>query len=110
MVDDMWLETVRMARDCGDISSLFPAGITRLWDLPHTLFTAIRMALGFLKFEELDPKERPPKKIWLDGDKMTMWWAEVKASREAEAKGEGSTMDMPSNALVAEMLGSAPRG
>ncbi len=107
MQDETWLETVRIARDCGDISSLFPAGITRLWDLPHPLFTAIRMALYFLKFEELESKERPPKKIWLDGEKMTMWWAEVKASRESEAKGEGSTMDMPINSLAAQMLGAS---
>jgi hypothetical protein len=106
MVDEAWLETVRLARDCGDISSLFPPGITRLWDLPHTLHSAIRLALIFLRFEELPKEERPPKRMWLDADKMTLWWAEVKRNRDSKSKGNGSVMDMPQNALMAEIFGA----
>lgn len=103
-MDEGWLDTVRLARDIGDISSLFPPGITRVWDLPHTIFNAIRMALVFLAFEQLKEEERPPKSIWLDGDRMTAWFAEVKRNRESEARGDGSTMNMPQNELLREMF------
>jgi hypothetical protein len=104
-VDDGWLNIVRIARDCGNLSSLFPPGITHLWDLPHTLHTAIRMALYFLKFEEIPYEEdRPPKHIWLDPDKMEDWWRAVKESQEARYKGETSVREMPQNELLAEMF------
>lgn len=100
-----------MARDIGDISSLFPPGITRIWDLPHTLHTAIRLGLYFLSFEELPEKERPPKHLWLDSDAMTTWWAEVKRNREAEMKGEATYNDLPQNDLLKEFFGGkVPRG
>lgn len=104
-MDEEWLNTVRLARDIGDISSLFPPGITRVYDLPFTIFNAIRMALYYLTFEELEEKEKPPKKIWLDADRMKQWAAEVKANRESRAKGEGDTMSMPQNDLLKQMLG-----
>lgn len=95
-----------MARDCGDISSLFPPGVTRLWDLPYTIHSAIRMALYFIGFEEYRESERPPKRIWLDADKMKQWWQDVKAAREEEGKGNGAINDMPQNALMKEMFGN----
>jgi hypothetical protein len=108
-LDEEWLNIVRLARDVGDISSLFPPGVTRVYDLPYTIFNAIRLALHFLRFEELEEKERPPKKIWLDADRMKEWWAEVKRNRESEAKGEGDYMSLPQNDLIKQMLGrSAP--
>lgn len=110
-MDDAWLTSVRIARDCGDISSLFPAGVTRLWDLPFTIHQAIHMALYFLSFDELPLKERPPKKIWLDGDKMKLWFDEVKANRETEMSGEGDYQSMPQNQALKEMFkGRAPVG
>lgn len=105
MVDDAWLTTVRIARDCGDISSLFPPGVTRLWDLPFTLHQAIHMALYYLSFENLPEKERPPKKFWQDGDKLKLWFDEVKANREAENRGEGDYQSMPQNQILKEMFG-----
>jgi hypothetical protein len=104
-VDEAWLNMVRMARDLGDISSLFPTGIKRIWDLPHTLASAIRMGLYYLSFEELPEKERPPRHIWLDPKKMDAHWAQVKADREREMKGQGSINDMPENALLKDMFG-----
>jgi hypothetical protein len=78
-VDDVWLDTVRLARDCGGISSLFPPGVTRIWDLPFTLHLAIKLALYFLSFEEImDAQDKPPKRIWLNGPKMEEWWRVVK--------------------------------
>lgn len=104
-MDEAWLNTVRIARDCGDISSLFPKGITKLWDLPHTLHTAIRMALYFLKFEEIpEQADQPPKHMWLDADKMENWWAEVKRARESRYKGEVAIHDMPQNEALQEMF------
>lgn len=96
---------MRLARDIGDISSIFPPGISRLYDLPFTIFNAIRYALHFLAFEELPREERPPKKIWLDGERMTEWWREVEENRKRKFGGEGDTMSMPQNALLKQMLG-----
>ncbi len=107
-MDDAWLATVKIARDVGQISSLFPDGIKRLWDLPYTLFNNIRLALIFLSWQEnLPKKEVPPKKMWLDEEKLTMWWAEVEANREREAKGEGDTLSMPENPLLKQLLGAS---
>lgn len=104
MLDEAWLSIVRLARDIGDISSLFPPGITRLIDLPYTIHNAILAALGFLSFEELPEKERPPKRIWLNAKKMKTWWAEVKRVREAEVNGQGDQSSMDKNALTDRLL------
>jgi hypothetical protein len=104
-VDEAWLTTVRIARDCGDISSLFPVGITRLWDLPYTIMHAIRLALVYLSWEQLPKEEQPPKKIWLDNDRLESWFAEVTRNRESKARGEGDHMAMPQNALLKQMMG-----
>lgn len=98
---------MRIARDCGDVSSLFPPGVHHIWDLPHPLFHAIRLALGWLKFEELPEEERPPKSIWLDEERMNAWWAEVKRAREEKMKNPGSqsVMSMPQNKLMEELFG-----
>ncbi len=103
-MDEAWLNLVRVARDLGDISSLFPPGIERLFDLPYTIHNAIVNALGFLGFEDLPPKERPPKKIWLDGKKMKAWFAEVDAKRKAEMEGHGDQPAMTDNALKDRLL------
>lgn len=104
MTDGVWLNTVRIARDIGDISSLFPPGITGVVDLPYTLHEAIRMALTFLSFEQLPSDEQPPKKIWLDGDRMEAHWSAVTQAREDKAKGRGDLNSMPKNDLVKSML------
>lgn len=99
---------MRVARDAGDISSLFPPGITSLADMPHTLFEAIRMALHFLGYSELPEEERPPKAIWLDADKMKLWWAEVNANRKAKYGGGGADLSsMPQNEWVKKLFGRA---
>lgn len=83
-MDEAWLATVRLARDIGNISSLFPPGITRLIDLPYTIHNAIISAIGFLSFEELPKDERPPRSIWMDGDALAAHWREVERAREAK--------------------------
>jgi hypothetical protein len=100
-VDEGWLDTVRIARDCGDISSLFPPGITRLWDLPFTLHLAIRQALYFLSFDNiLEEADRPPKHIWLDAEKMTQFWQAVEQRR----KGDREIAEMPQNEALKEIF------
>lgn len=100
-MDEAWLDTVRIARDCGDISSLFPPGITRLCDLPHTLHRAIRMALYFLSFENIiEEQDKPPKHLWLDGEKMEEWW---RAVRE-RGRGDKEVSEMPQNEALKEMF------
>lgn len=103
-MDEAWLSLVRMARDIGDISSLFPPGITRLTDLPFTISNAILGALGFLSFDELPEEEKPPKRIWLDAKKMKAWWAEVKRVRKAREDGHGDQSTMTKGTLAAEMF------
>lgn len=98
---------MRFARDCGDLSLLFPDGIATIRELPYNIFDAIKLALVFLTYEELESEERPPKKIWLDGEAMSKWWKAVKRRREAKYSGKGSDdIDGPveRNALADELL------
>lgn len=71
-----------MARDSGDVSSLFPEGITSMRDMPWTLHRAIGMGLSFLRMEELPEDEQPPRNIWFDPDRMDEHWAAVRQRRE----------------------------
>lgn len=109
-MDEAWLATVRLARDIGDISSLFPPGITRLIDLPYTIHNLILAALGFLSFDELPDEEKPPKAIWLVEEKMKAWWAEVKRLREAQASGHGDQAGMTKNPLMDRLKIVGPDG
>ena len=63
------------------MSRLFPQGITRLRDLPVSLFEAIKRALLFLSWEELPEDERPPRAIWLDNEALHEHFDEVRAAR-----------------------------
>lgn len=104
-MDESWLETVRLARDCGNISSLFPRGIVRAVDLPHTIHAAIRMALFFLSFEKLPEDEQPPRYIWLNKEKMEEWWRGVKQRREDKTNPDRvDTSGMAENLLLKQMI------
>jgi len=102
-VDEAWLDLVRVARDCGNISSLLPPGIDNLIDMPFHLHRAVVAALGFLGFEELPQDERPPKRIWLDGNKLNAWFNDVRARRKAEMEGH-ATPEMSESPLKKELL------
>lgn len=86
------MDTVRIARDLGDVSAIFPEGIDDIRDLPYTYFDAIRIALGFLTFDELPDDERPPRSIWMEGDLMQAHWKAVKKARDAKY-GDGDIRD-----------------
>lgn len=78
------------------MSALFPPGIERLSDLPHTLHDAIVTALQFLAFEELPRDEKPPKAIWLDGKKLTKHFEAVEKRRKEkyEVNEDGSSTEI----------------
>lgn len=76
------------------MSLLLPEGVDHLADLPHPLFHAIQLALHFLKFDELEEDERPPRNIWLDGQEMSAHWAQVKRRREEKYGGKDGSSDV----------------
>lgn len=96
---------MRIARDAGDVSRLFPPEIENLADLPYNIHDAIRMGLAFLSYEELPKDEQPPRRIWLDADRMKAWWDEVERKREDKYGGgrEKSTSNMSRNAIMDEI-------
>lgn len=77
----------------GDISSLFPPGITHMADLPATLHDAISKGLAFVGFDELPSDERPPRKIWLDSERMEEWFDAVEKRRK-EKYGDDKDKDI----------------
>jgi hypothetical protein len=95
---------VRLARDFGDVSSLFPPDFDDLRDLPHSLFEAIRMAAVFLSFDELDTDEQPPKRIWLVPELLTAWMDAVSAKRRAGASGMDREIEDPVQNMAARDL------
>lgn len=104
-MDEAWLNTVRLARDCGNISSLFPRGITRLVDLPHTIHSAIRTALFFLSLEKLPKDEQPPRHIWLNAERMEEWWVGVEQRRETKHNPDKiDTSKMTENAMLKDLV------
>jgi hypothetical protein len=87
------LDTVRIARDLGDVSLLLPEGIDHLLDLPHTLFNAVRSALSFLGFEELPNDERPPRDIWLNNKLLREWFKAVQRKRKERMENPEEQID-----------------
>jgi hypothetical protein len=83
------VDTVRIARDFGTVAELLPDGIDDLRDCPHTLFNAIRVALMIIGFDELEEDERPPRRIWLDNDRLGAWFKEVRRKRKERYSGKG---------------------
>jgi hypothetical protein len=88
---------VRVARDFGTVSALYPEGVDDLLDLPHALFDNIVQATVVLGWRELPEDEQPPKRIWLDTDKLREHFAWVKRKREAEIKGDKAIDDPVDN-------------
>jgi hypothetical protein len=70
------------------VSQVLPEGIDSLSDCPFTLHEAILTALRILNYEEFPREERPPRNIWLDGDKLNEWWEEIERQRDAKYKGD----------------------
>jgi hypothetical protein len=100
------VDTVRIARDFGTVAELFPDGIEDVRDVPHVLFSAIRNALVFLSFDELPEDERPPHRIWNDGDALKAWFDDVKRRRDEKygEKGPGPIEDPVNNEAAKSLL------
>ncbi len=75
------------------MSQLLPEGIDHLGDAPYTLHNAILIALRILDYEGLPTEERPPKRIWLDNEKLNKHWKQVEATRRKKygIKGDEDT-------------------
>jgi hypothetical protein len=97
---------VRIARDFGTVAQLLPDGIADVRDCPHTLFSAIRAALMVIGFDELDEDERPPRRIWLDNDRLADWFKEVRRRRKEKysAKEPGPIDDPVENDAARSLL------
>lgn len=91
MTDEAWIDTVRLARDLGDVSQLLPPGVETLRDMPHPVFSATRQALIFLSFEELPEDETPRKSIWNDGEALKEHFDRVKVDRKRKYGGDSSS-------------------
>lgn len=87
---------MRIARDLGEVSILFPEGVDRLDDLPYTIHDAITTALLYLGWEELPQDEQPKKRIWDQPEKLKEHFEWVKRKREAEyGGGKDAIKDKP---------------
>ena len=91
MTSDVWLDTLRIARDHGSLDDLLPPGVAGLNDCPYTIFDAIRMGALFLGWDELPKDERPPRSIWLDGEKLEDWFNMVNKRRDEKYGGKGGS-------------------
>jgi hypothetical protein len=87
------------------VSVLLPEGVSKLHDIASPMFDAIRMALGFLHFDELPKDERPPRRIWMDPDAMGEHWAKVERIRKEKYGGDGDDDgDYEDNAAAKELI------
>jgi len=88
------------------VHELLPEGIDDLRDCPHPLFEAIRVALMVLGFDELEDNERPPKRIWLDGQRLQEWFKDVRRKRREkyDPKGGGEIEDPVQNEAARSLI------
>lgn len=57
----------------------------------------------FLSFDEMPGEERPPRRIWLDGERLNEWFERIKRNREREVSSR-QIDDPVENELTKEML------
>jgi hypothetical protein len=76
------------------VSLIFPAGITKLHDLPFPYFEAIRTALAFLSFDELPKDERPSRDIWMEPDELRTHFKAVERRREEKYGNSNSSSEI----------------
>lgn len=83
------MDTVRLARELGDVSGLLPTGIATLREIPHPLLEAIKAALIFLSFEELQAEDRPARSIWTNTELLNAHFDAVRRRHETQYGGGG---------------------
>lgn len=57
-----------------------------------------------LSWEELPEEERPPKRIWLDDERLNAFFQEVRRRRKQEASGERAPIEDPVQNEAARLL------
>lgn len=72
---------------------LLPFGFTSIVDLPYSVHEALRLALVFISWDELESEERPRKAIWFEPDELAKHWKAVEERRKAKW-GTGSDGDI----------------
>ena len=92
------------------MSLLLPDGIERISECPFTLHNAILTALRILNYEEFPKDERPPKRIWLDADRLGEWWDEVDRKREEKFKIDGKRPAIDESSWEENALSLVTRG
>jgi hypothetical protein len=85
------------------VSQLLPDEIGHLGDAPYTLHRAIVDGLRALSYEEFPIDERPPRRIWSDGDRLRDWWAQVEVARQ-EKYGLTTTTDTDYDENALELI------
>lgn len=100
---------MRLARDFGDFNQLVPEPFVDIRDAPYPVFDAVRQALVFLAFMEMEKKERPPREIWLSDRLLEEHFDAVERNREAERKassgdGPGPIEDAVENDAAKRLL------
>lgn len=59
----------------------------------------------FLGFEEMAVEDRPPRKIWMDDEKLVSHFERLREKRKTEAEGNTvSSEPMEENSLAKEMI------
>ena len=84
------------------MSAVLPEGIDHLADCPYTLHQAIVFALRVLDYEDFPIEERPPKRIWMDNEKINEWFKKVERDRKKKYSG-GTPEDEDEEDEEAEM-------
>jgi hypothetical protein len=95
---------VRIAQKIGGVSILLPEGIEHLGDCPFTLHRAISDALRVLSYEEFPVSERPPKRIWMDGERLGEWWEKIERERKAQFSLDRDDADGDSKENALELI------
>jgi hypothetical protein len=86
---DAWVDTVRIARDFGTVAELLPDGIEDVRD-SRTSSRRSAPRCVILSFDELPEDERPPRRIWNDGEKLAVVRRRrAPARREVRQQGPG---------------------
>lgn len=80
------MDTVRLARDLGNVSGLLPTGISSLREIPYPLLQAIKAALVYLSFEEWGD-DAPPRSIWTDPGRVNEHFDHVHRRRKERMEG-----------------------
>lgn len=102
MTGDAWIDTVRIAQDFGGITTLLPPGVSALLEAPWPLLQAVRFAQMVISWDQLEDKDRPPRRIWQDQPALRAHMDRLKRDRRERA--EDREIEDPVHNAAADML------